>query len=442
MSTTARPIAADLTPDGLAAALAHLTEHVDRSGGPDACWPYTGGSKSNGYGVFHVRKADGKRRLIKAHRLAFEAETGTCPPTVDHTCHDAQECRDTAACPHRPCCNPQHLAPATKGQNAARSKTGVYAEMCRAGLHRMTDDNVYVNPRTGGRSCKACAARRTSVRRREAAAQKALSARAGRAARPHGLTAAGVVRWALGDLLERAKSDPELADMCWPWPQTVSPSGYAYVSIAGVSVLAHRLVHEVLVGPIPEGHHVDHRCHDPKACSGGMACPHRACANPRHLRAVKPGENNSAERSAVTARETCPAGHLYDDENTYVAPGGGKACRACVRRNGLRAAKKARGGQPDRRFRSSGVCRNGHDTAAVGLDGDGKCVQCHRDSGARLRKAKQDAGLVRVQRRDDETCRRGHDMSEDFYLNKRGVKECNQCRRERNAAKRAATKRE
>lgn len=398
MSLPARPIAADLTADGIAAALAHLDEHVDRSGGPDACWPYRGGSRVGGYAVFHVRKADGKRRLIKAHRLVYEVETGTCPPTVDHRCHDGHECRDVATCPHRACCNPRHLRGETTGDNAARSKTGVYREMCQAGLHRMTDDNVYVNSRTGGRQCRACMAARARERRREARSARVAAAVTGvRVPRPQGMSGAETVLWALGDLLRRAESDPEIADACWPWPQKPDVSGYVYVRLGKKMVLAHRLVHEVLIGPIPEGHHVDHRCHDPKACSGGMTCPHRACANPRHLRAVAPAVNNGHGRTVDQRRERCPAGHVYDKRNTRIATDGSKVCRKCAAQAAARVNKKVRGAQPDRRFRKGGICRNGHDTAETGVEPDGKCSQCRHDRNAVKRaSAKREGETVAV----------------------------------------------
>lgn len=74
---------------------------VDRSGGPDACWPWMG-SCSGGYG-----KTSYKGKKIKAHRLAYLLTHGELDPevTVRHTCDN------------KPCCNPKHLVPGTQLQN-------------------------------------------------------------------------------------------------------------------------------------------------------------------------------------------------------------------------------------------------------------------------------------------------------------------------------------
>jgi hypothetical protein len=46
--------------------------NVDRSGGPDACHPWTGGTQDAGYGVFHPTK----RTTVRAHRFALELHLG------------------------------------------------------------------------------------------------------------------------------------------------------------------------------------------------------------------------------------------------------------------------------------------------------------------------------------------------------------------------------
>lgn len=44
--------------------------------------------------------------------------------------------------------------------------------------------------------------------------------------------------------------------------------------------MAHRFAYEEVVGPIPEGHQLDHTCHN------------RACVNPGHLRPATNKQNN------------------------------------------------------------------------------------------------------------------------------------------------------
>lgn len=69
--------------------------NVDRSGGPDACWPWTGYRDPDGYGK---TKWDG--RSVRSHRLALLLTTGEALPPTVFACH---------RCDNPPCCNPAHL---------------------------------------------------------------------------------------------------------------------------------------------------------------------------------------------------------------------------------------------------------------------------------------------------------------------------------------------
>jgi hypothetical protein len=56
-------------------------------------------------------------------------------------------------------------------------------------------------------------------------------------------------------------------------------NGYSKAHVNRRTVLAHRLFYERLIGPIPEGHDLDHLCRN------------RACFNPAHLEPVSRREN-------------------------------------------------------------------------------------------------------------------------------------------------------
>lgn len=122
---------------------------------------------------------------------------------------------------------------------------------------------------------------------------------------------------------------------CWGWSGAKN-HGHGIFHARGRQVQAHRFAYELLVGPIPEGMTVGHRCHDEAAevgaCAGGE-CVHRECCNPAHLCLQTRGENTLSSPltpSGKAARAThCPAGHAYDERNTRFNKDGTRHCRTC-----------------------------------------------------------------------------------------------------------------
>lgn len=145
---------------------------VDRSGGPDACHPWTGGTRG-GYG--RVRNEPGGVPIkVPVHRLTYEVFVGPIPDgfVVDHACHNEAakrgECEGGDACSHRLCCNPRHLVAVSAGGNIANSPLAITTQnaqktRCPHG-HQYTAENTFVNA-NGRRECRACRTNRSRVRR-------------------------------------------------------------------------------------------------------------------------------------------------------------------------------------------------------------------------------------------------------------------------------------
>lgn len=122
------------------------------------CWLWRGGTSGDGYGRFKY-----ERRMVSAHRLAYELVVGTIPKgkELDHLCRN------------RACCNPVHLDPVTCRTNLLRGETAAAANVrkthCPAG-HPYDAENTYLRAdRPGTRDCKKCrnnAAREYQRRRR------------------------------------------------------------------------------------------------------------------------------------------------------------------------------------------------------------------------------------------------------------------------------------
>jgi hypothetical protein len=111
--------------------------------------------------------------------------------------------------------------------------------------------------------------------------------------------------------------------LCWQWTATTNGCGYGTFSIDGRSRYAHRLAWDLLVGPIPAGHDLDHLCRN------------TLCVNPDHLEPVTRAEN--LRRGHVGGdrhnrmKTHCLHGHPFDASNTYLYRGR-RLCKACQRR--------------------------------------------------------------------------------------------------------------
>jgi hypothetical protein len=119
---------------------------------------------------------------------------------------------------------------------------------------------------------------------------------------------------------------------CWLWLAATNPCGYGTFRYYGRSHTAHRVAYLEMVGPVPAGLEVRHKCDNPP------------CVNPEHLEVGTHKDNMQDKvkrgRHGHAKRTHCPKGHEYDDKNTYPIPSGGRGCRQC--RNAATIASRAK----------------------------------------------------------------------------------------------------
>lgn len=92
---------------------------------------------------------------------------------------------------------------------------------------------------------------------------------------------------------ERFWASVDKSGRCWKWTEALNDSGYGIIRIGKKSVRAHRFAWELLVGVIPEGMQIDHRCR------------HRECVRPEHLRVV----TNKQNQEHISKRKTNTSGY-------------------------------------------------------------------------------------------------------------------------------------
>lgn len=103
------------------------------------CTEWPGARTKAGYGVSHI---DGV--YVYMHVVEYEKVNGPVPDglELDHLCRN------------RACYNPDHLEAVTHAVNMSRGFWAMKTECPKN--HPYDEENTIVNPKTGGRQCRAC----------------------------------------------------------------------------------------------------------------------------------------------------------------------------------------------------------------------------------------------------------------------------------------------
>lgn len=115
---------------------------------------------------------------------------------------------------------------------------------------------------------------------------------------------------------------------CVEFTGTRSRKGYGMVWLDGRMRPAHRVMYELMVGPIPDGLVVDHLCRN-----------HR-CVNPGHLEPVTVAENQR-RGVQVQLKTHCAQGHPWVPEN-IITTRRQRTCRLCKNAEQRRRRARAR----------------------------------------------------------------------------------------------------
>jgi len=117
---------------------------------------------------------------------------------------------------------------------------------------------------------------------------------------------------------------PEPNSGCWLWTGKAGVRGYGQIRVGSGKVRqAHIVVFETLVGKVPTGLELDHKCRV------------HSCVNPQHLEAVTHKENMRRGLQTIqtlqSSKTECPKGHAYEGDNFRRDRRGKRICRICDR---------------------------------------------------------------------------------------------------------------
>lgn len=187
---------------------------VDRTGGPNGCWPWLGTRLSNGYGTSGLQLPGRTTAFRIAYHLANGLESLPAGAVIRHLCG------------YKPCCNPGHLMAGTRRENFDDGP---------ASPAPIPVTNPVTAPIRGW-----------LIEEGDLALLK--------------VQARGEDFWTRVD---RSGG----LDACWPWRLSGGPAGHASMRWFGRTTSTARIAWQLEHGEIPEGQVVRHNCDNGACCN-------------------------------------------------------------------------------------------------------------------------------------------------------------------------------
>lgn len=302
-------------------------EKVDRTGGPDACWVWLARKKEYGAGTFRYNG-----RATPARRVAYELTFGQIPAGL--VIRVGRDCKP-------PCVNPAHLLTLTKSESGRLSGQHQLKE-CKKG-HPFTEETT--SYKHGKKYCVICRMDWLEAAIARLSEGPAVVLDYSFPERdPVYPEVWGDRQPVIGGRVVDEKFERRFwrkvdrsggAESCWPWVGARDPNGYGIFDVFNDKdgkkrTQAHIVGYQIMIGPIPERHVIDH-----------FRCANKPCCNPAHLEPVTNEEN---VRRARRRKPYCVHGHPHNQENSHITTSGGRVCRACKYLGELRQLRRSQSG--------------------------------------------------------------------------------------------------
>lgn len=219
-------------------------------------------------------------------------------------------------------------------------------------------------------------------------------------------------------------------DGCQVFTGSKRPDGYGQISVGsradGTFRLerVHRVVYEALVGPIPDGHHLHHRC------------GRRDCVRLMHLEVLRADAHaqehaadgtfaNNGEHNRI--KRHCPAGHPYEQEAT---PGLKRGCQICAT-DRMREKRETETGRPTQIPAFARThCPQGHEYDEQNTRMYRGMRYCRACEFAKSQRSKKTDAPYRGAQEDRAACPAGHPYDEaNTGVDKKGHRFCRACSR-------------